>query len=216
MLQAILSSRSGLNAATRFLALVGFASLVAICCVTMYDGLARYLGFPRVPGFRDFGEVIFAVLIACCFPIGLLRNQNIAITFLGTALGPRATRLLNILAAVLTLIGFAIVAYALMERSAGLGDRTTRTGYMPVAPWAWAATVVIFCAVIVQIWVVMARFAELATGRDIVEDHAGLTESGMEDDPPHGDPPGGRGGGGGGSRPDRTDRPPSGVRGGSA
>src|SRR6056297_472937 len=172
--------RRWLEKGTDALALIGFAGLVVICLVTMYDGLARYLGFPRVYGLRDFGEVIFAVLIACCFPIGLLRNQNIAITFLGTALGPTATRFLNILAAVLTLIGFAIIAYALMERSAGLGDRTTRTGYMPVAPWAWAATVVIFCAVIVQVWVVVARFAELATGRDIVEDHAGLTESGME------------------------------------
>lgn len=211
MLQAILSTRAGLDTVTRVLALVGFASLVAICCVTMYDGLARYLGFPRVPGFRDFGEVIFAVLIACCFPIGLLRNQNISITFLGTALGPRATRLLNIFAAVLTLIGFAIIAYALMERSGGLGDRTTRTGYMPVAPWAWAATVVMASAVIVQLWVVLARFAELATGREIVDDHAGLTESGMEDDPPHGGPPGAGAGSGG-----DDDRGPSGVRGGTA
>lgn len=219
MLQALLSTRAGLDSATRVLALVGFASLVAICCVTMYDGLARYLGFPRVPGFRDFGEVIFAVLIACCFPIGLLRNQNISITFLGTALGPRASRLLNTFAAIMTLIGFAIIAYALMERSGGLGDRTTRTGYMPVAPWAWAATVVMASAVIVQVWVVLARFAELATGREIVEDHAGLTESGMADDPPH---DGSSGGGGPGNGPANNgdgaagNRPPSGVRGGTA
>lgn len=181
MLQLLLSSRSALDRATRLLALLGFASLVAICCVTMYDGLARYLGFPRVPGFRDFGEVIFAVLIACCFPIGLLRNQNITITFLGTALGPRATRLFNIFAAVLTLIGFAIIAYAMIERSGGLGDRTTRTGYMPVAPWAWGATVIMCSAVLVQVWVTVTRVAEAALGRDIVEDHAGLTEAGMDD-----------------------------------
>lgn len=190
MLNALIRSREALDAATRLLALIGFASLVAICLVTMYDGLARYVGLPRVPGFRDFGEVIFAVLIASCFPIGLLRNQNIAITFLGAALGRRANAILNLFAAVLVLAGFLIIGIALVDRSAGLGDRMTRTGYMLVSPWAWAATAIMLSAILVQMWVVLARIAELLTGRTLVEDHGGMTEGGLaetgfgEDAPP--------------------------------
>lgn len=181
MSAALLASRRYLDLATRVLALVGFAGLVAICCVTMYDGLARYFWLPRVPGFRDFGEVIFAVLIACCFPIGLLRNQNISITFLGAALGPRARGVLNLFAAVLVLVGFAILAYALILRSDGLGARTTRTGYMAVAPWAWTAAAIMCSAVAIQLWVVVARAAELFGGGRIVDDRGGVTEGGMED-----------------------------------
>lgn len=173
--------RAGLDRATRALALVAFAALVAICCVTLYDGLARYFWLPRVPGFRDFGEVIFAVLIAACFPIGLMRNQNITIAFLGTALGPRATAWFNLFAAVLTLGAFAIIAWALIERSGSLGMRATRTGYMRVAPWAWAAASIMAFAALVQVWVVLARVAELFAGARLVEDHAGVTEGGIEE-----------------------------------
>lgn len=179
MTATLLATRPALDLATRLLALVGFAGLVAICLVTMYDGLARYFWLPRVPGFRDFGEVIFAVLIASCFPIGLLRNQNIAVTFLGKALGPRASAVLDFFAAILTLVGFAIIAYALVVRTGGLGMRTTRTGFMLVSPWAWAATTILCSAVAVQVWVVLARVAELFSGERIVDDHAGVTEGGI-------------------------------------
>lgn len=183
MFDALIRSRRALDRATSGLALVGFASLVAICLVTMYDGLARYSDLPRVPGFRDFGEVIFAVLIASCFPVGLLRNQNITIVFLGKALGRRANAVLNLFAAILTLVAFAIIVAALADRTAGLGDRMTRTGYMTVAPWAWAATAIMAAALAVQAWVVLARVAELLTGGTLVEDHAGLTEEGVIDVP---------------------------------
>lgn len=181
MTAALLALRRGLDGATRALALVGFAGLVTICLITMYDGLARYFGLPRVPGLRDFGEVIFAVLIASCFPIGLLRNQNITITFLGAALGPKGARGLNLFSALATFAGFAVIAWALIERSAGLGERTTRTGYMMVAPWAWAATAILVAAVAVQVWVVLARVAEAARGERLVDDHAGATEGGIEE-----------------------------------
>ena len=180
MQATLLSLRERLNALTRALALVAFAALVLICLVTMYDGLARYFWLPRVPGFRDFGEVIFAVLIACCFPIGLIRNQNITITFLGAWLGPRPASWLDLFSALMTLLGFVLIAWALLDRAEGLGVRTTRTGYMLVAPWAWAAAAIMVIAVLVQVWVVLARVAEMQ-GDDLIEDHAGVTEGGIEE-----------------------------------
>lgn len=176
MLALLGRTRDLLDTATRWLALVGFTFLIAICIMTMYDGLARYSQLPRIPGFRDFGEVIFAVLIACCFPIGLLKNRNITITFLGTFAGPRAERVLNLFGAALVLAGFVIIAWALILRTGGLGARTTRTGYMMLAPWAWAATGIMCSAILVQLWVVVARVAELLTGRKLVEDLGGNTE----------------------------------------
>lgn len=187
MIARLLALRGALDRATRWLALVAFASLVVICLITMYDGLARYLGMPRVPGFRDFGEVIFAVVIAACFPVGLLRDRNISITFLGAALGPRTDRVLNAMASVLVLVGFAIIAWALILRSGGLGVRTTRTGVMLVAPWAWAATAIMAVAVAVQVWVVLARWAEVVLGDNLLPPQD-------DDDDPAGDAGVGSGG----------------------
>ncbi|XWN31035.1 MAG: TRAP transporter small permease subunit [Devosia sp.] len=176
-----LAQRGALEWLTRRLAYLGFASLVAICLVTLYDGLARYFGLPRVPGFRDFGEVVFAVLIASAFPVGLLRNQNITITFLGAAIGGKGRGLLNLFSALATLLAFALIAYAMFDRSEGLGQRTTRTGFMLVAPWAFAATLIVASAVVVQLWVFFARINEMTTGRTLVDDHAGVTEGGLEE-----------------------------------
>ncbi len=173
--------RAWLDLATRWLAIIGFAGLVVICLMTMYDGLARYLGMARIPGFRDFGEVIFAVLIASCFPAGLLHNQNITITFLGKALGPKVHAVLNLFSALVVLAGFIIICWALIDRTAGLGDRTTRTGYMVVAPWAWTATAIMLVTVPIQIWVTLARAIELRTGLKLVDDRGGSTEAGLED-----------------------------------
>ena len=198
MIRFLLGSRRLLQTAAEALALIGFASLVLICLITLYDGLARYFWLPRVPGFRDFGEVIFAVLIASCFPIGLLRNQNITVTFLGTALGARVTAVLNLLAAVAVLIGFAIIVYALWLRTGGLGVRMSRTGFFRLAPWAWLATGVMAMAVVVQIWVVLARVAELFTRSTLVDDHGGLTEGGLEEGLTPGADAWGDGGDGGG------------------
>ena len=174
-------SRRYLLTATQVLALVGFGGIVAMCLITMYDGLARYFWLTRVPGFKDFGEVIFAILIACCFPIGLLRNQNITITFLGTAWGKRAASVLNLFSALATLLGFAILTYAVLLRADGLGGRMTRTGVMMVAPWAWGAATIMASALFIQGWVVLALVAEMVTGVRIVDDHAGVTEGGIEE-----------------------------------
>jgi TRAP-type C4-dicarboxylate transport system permease small subunit len=181
MIRLLLGSRRLFQTVAEALALFGFASLVLICMITLYDGLARYLWLPRIPGFRDFGEVIFAVLIASCFPIGLLRNQNIAVTFLGTALGPRVTALLNLFAALAVLVGFCIIVYGLWLRTGNLGVRMSRTGFFRLEPWAWVATGVMVVALVVQVWVVLARLAEAVSGVRLVDDHGGLTESGMEE-----------------------------------
>lgn len=172
-MHAILASRRSLDRLTRWVAIVGFCGLVAVSLLTMVDGLSRHLGLPRITGFTDFGQVFFAVIIACCFPIGLLRNQNVTITFLGKALGRRAERWLNAFGALVTLAFFTFVAwqFALYTLDITESGRTTRTILMPLAPWWWVTSVIIATTVPVQAWVTVARFAEAATGRVYVFEH---------------------------------------------
>ncbi|MEM7445140.1 MAG: TRAP transporter small permease subunit [Pseudomonadota bacterium] len=177
----LLRSRLLLDTVTRAVAIIGFTGLVVIGLLTMYDGLARYTGLTRIPGFNDFGEVIFAVIIASCFPAGLLKNQNITITILGKLTGRWGHAILNLFGALATLVVFVLVAWALGRRADGLAGRVTQTGYMDVAPWWWITFAIILAATLVQVWVVLARIAELATGEPLVDDRGGATEHGLEE-----------------------------------
>ncbi|MCH1610145.1 MAG: hypothetical protein L7S53_02440, partial [Luminiphilus sp.] len=62
---------------THRIALLGFTGLVLIALLTFYDGAARYLDLPRVSGFADFGELLFPIVIASCFPALLIQQKNL-------------------------------------------------------------------------------------------------------------------------------------------
>jgi len=162
--------RNLLDRSTRAVAIVGFVGLVAIGALTMVDALSRHLGLPRIPGFDDYGEVAFAIIIASCFPAGLLHNQNITIGYLGRAFGRRGEAVLDTFGALVTLCFFAFVAVQFVEMTQKMpaAGRTTSTLGIPVAPWWWITTGLFFVALPVQVWVVGARVAEVVTRRDVI------------------------------------------------
>ena len=90
--------------ATHRIALVGFTGLVLITLLTFYDGAARYLDLPRVSGFSDFGELLFPIVIASCFPTLLIQQKNLTMRVLGRLVGDGAARWADVGAAVAVLI----------------------------------------------------------------------------------------------------------------
>ena len=46
---------------TRWVATAGFVGLCAVAILTTWDGLARYLLWPRLSGYADFVDVLLAV-----------------------------------------------------------------------------------------------------------------------------------------------------------
>jgi len=172
------TARSRLDSATRFVALAGFSGLVVIGVLTMLDGLARQFGLPRLPGFGDVTQMFFAIIIASCFPAGLLHNQNISVTFLGKALGKRAEAWLEVFASCVTFIVFALLTYQffLMTVDYQATGRVTPTILVPVAPWWWVTTAIITLCLPVQMWMVWARLQEAATGKTLIDDHMASTD----------------------------------------
>ncbi len=168
----LLKQRQALDRLTRWVAIIGFTGLVVIGLMTMVDAVSRHLLLPRIPGFSDFGEVFFALVIASCFPAGLLHNQNVAVTFLGDALGARPRAVLNFLAALITLVVFALIAYqiVLMTIDYQQTGRVTSTVLMPTAPWWWVTSAILVTCLPVQLWVVVARFYELVSLQLIVDE----------------------------------------------
>ena len=95
----------------RVVACIGFTGLVILSLLTMVDGVSRWLSLPRIPGFLDISEVVYAIVITSCFPALLIRDHNVTIRFLGKAVGGRTNYWLEFFGNVLTLAFFTILVW---------------------------------------------------------------------------------------------------------
>ena len=161
-----------LDRVTQTVALVGFCGLVAMALLIFYDGTARWMGAPRISGFADYGEVIFPLVIASCFPAGLLRQTNVTVRLVGKVAGPRANAFFEFFAALITLAFFAILIWQFVELTAKYGSagRTTRTIDVPLAPWWWGTTAIMALCLPVQAYVTWAWFRAFLSGEQPAHD----------------------------------------------
>ena len=86
----LLDPGAWLDRLTRRVAFIGLVGLLAVAIATMVDVLLRWLFNSPIEGYEDVSQLLFAVIIAACFPAGLIQGRNITIRFLGK--GPRAAR----------------------------------------------------------------------------------------------------------------------------
>ncbi len=171
--------RARLERWTGAIAITGFAGLGLVSVLTFYDGLARYVGLPRVDGFSDYAQVAYPIVIASCFPALLLRARNVTIRFLGRALGTRGGAWLETFGSLLTLIFFAVVVwqFVLLTADYQANHRTTPTIEMALAPWWWATTALMALTVPVQAYVFASNLAAAITGRDVAVPDAVASET---------------------------------------
>lgn len=145
-----------LNHYLRLVACIGFTGLVILSMLTMVDGVSRWLALPRMPGFSDISQVVYAIVISSCFPSLLLRDQNVTIRFLGKAVGGRFSHWLEVFGNLLTLAFFAILVWQfyLLTLDLQQNNRTSPTLEFPIAPWWWVTSAIMTITVPVQILVV--------------------------------------------------------------
>ncbi len=155
-----------LDKITQNVAIVGFCGLVIMALLITWDGMARYLGFPRISGFSDYGEVVFPLVIASCFPAGLLRQTNVTVRVIGTAAGGRINSALELFGALVTLIFFGLLIWQFIHLADQYqsGGRTTRTIGLPLAPWWYATIAVMALCVPVQAYVTWSWLRTLISG----------------------------------------------------
>jgi TRAP-type C4-dicarboxylate transport system permease small subunit len=163
-----------LDRLTGLVAVIGFFGLVAIAFLTFYDGLARSLRLPQLSGFRDYGEAIYPIVIASCFPAALLRGTNVTITFLGKALGKASNAWLEAFAALVTFGFFLVLAWQFVVFTSELGSRTSRTAVLTLEPFWWVVTAVTALCVPVQLWVALLKSYCAFTGRGVPPDEHSL------------------------------------------
>ena len=164
---------SKLDRFTRNVALVGFCGLVVMALLITWDGFARYLGAPRISGFSDYGEVVFPIIIASCFPAGLLRQTNVTVRVFGTMGGFRVNAALELFGAIVTLVFFGLLVwqFVLLAGQYSDGGRTTRTIGLLLAPWFYVTVAIMAICVPVQAFVFYSWLHALIFGEkpDIME-----------------------------------------------
>lgn len=176
-----MNTATRLDRITQSVALIGFCGLVIMALLIFYDGAARWLWLPRISGFSDYGEVVFPIVIASCFPAGLLRQTNVTVRVAGTVGGPRLHAICEALAAVVTLGFFVILGWQFIELTVKYGEagRTTRTIDIPLAPWWWITTAIMAACVPVQVFVVWSWLRAAITGE--TPDIAALRENELDE-----------------------------------
>jgi len=155
-----------LDKLTQNVAIVGFCGLVVMALLITWDGMARYLGAPRISGFADYGEVVFPLVIASCFPAGLLRQTNVTVRVIGTAAGGRVNAALEFFGALVTLVFFGLLIwqFILLAGQYQSGGRTTRTIGLLLAPWWYVTIAVISLCLPVQMFVTWSWLRALIRG----------------------------------------------------
>lgn len=153
-------------AATRALSVAGLAALMVLACLTLADGLARWLANQPIEGVRDMGALAIAVAVACCIPVGLMERSNISLRFVEHFIGPRAGRICDAFAALAVALVLVLMCWQLFLHAGKLARaaETTWVLKIPVAPFWYAVACVFVVAVAVQLIVVALDVAR-ALGR---------------------------------------------------
>lgn len=123
-----------------------------LAAMTLADGLMRWLANQPIEGVRDLGEVIIAVAVSCCLPMGLMERGHIAIRFGADVLGERGGRMLDALAslaveAVVIAMAWQFTVFAGKIARAG---ETTWVLKIPTAPFWYTVAALLWAAVAVQ------------------------------------------------------------------
>ncbi|MEX2453067.1 MAG: TRAP transporter small permease subunit [Rhodospirillaceae bacterium] len=153
---------------TSAIAMIGVGGMLIVAVATLGDVLARWLFNAPFEGLEDIRKLVFAVVIASCFPAALAHGQNVTIRFLGKWLGAPATRYLELLGQSLVLFIFAMMALRLQVYAADLVDRGigSLTYQFLEGPWWVAVAILFWVAAAVQATVVVRCVRAAVLGLD--------------------------------------------------
>jgi TRAP-type transport system small permease protein len=151
------------GAAARALAALGLVILLLFAVATLADGLMRSLANAPIDAVRDLGGLVVAVAVAFCFPLSCLQRSNITIKFAEAFIGPRSSRILDAIAAVLVEIAVVLIArqlfiYAWNEARAG--DSTVMLA-VPAAPFWYVVAAALALAAVLQALVAVLEIARV-------------------------------------------------------
>jgi TRAP-type C4-dicarboxylate transport system permease small subunit len=173
------------SSVARFCALVGMLGLVALTLATNFDVFMRWSFDRPIDGVADIAPLVVAIVVASFFPFAITGRRHISIGFLGSMLGRRAAAWLELLAALVTLTFFVLLAWQFIVYTADLRavGQTTWAVQIPVAPFWTVVCLFMVVSVAVQLNLVLVHFEHALYGRYIDDNESAQpgTPSAMND-----------------------------------
>jgi TRAP-type C4-dicarboxylate transport system permease small subunit len=134
--------------------------------------LMRY-GFANpIRGFTDVVPLLGAALLSACMPHVVASRGNIAVDFLGQALGPRPKRWFDGFGAGVTALFFSLMAWQYVRFALDMKRTAEVTAVLRWPVWPWWAAVASFIAVTALVALCTLR-AEAAVQDDVRDDVQG-------------------------------------------
>lgn len=153
---------------SRLFFLIGLAGLIGLAFATVADVLMRWLFNAPITGVRDTASLFVAVVIACAFPISLIKKAHIVIGFIRNLLGHRVKIAVTVFGHLVTLLIFVLIAWQLWLYTDQLAveKETTLVLGWPVAPWWRGLSIIMAFCVPVQLVVLLQSFRFRSSDRD--------------------------------------------------
>jgi len=133
-------------------AIIGVLGLFMIAVITIVSVTARAVfSYPIVWG-HDIASLIIIIVVATCFPTGVMLRKHVAIEFLGHALGRKWSQRLDFFGALVTAIALTVLAWQ-MTVIAGQEvayNTSTIVARIPTGPVWWLAAVIVWITVPMQ------------------------------------------------------------------
>jgi TRAP-type C4-dicarboxylate transport system permease small subunit len=147
---------------TRALSVLGLVALMILAFLTLANGLLRWAINQPIAGVVDVGALAIAIAVCCCMPVALMERSHIAFR-LAAALSPALGRVLDALAAIAVAIVLALMAYEFRLYADSLVASGERTYVLkiPAAPFWYAADIILWIAVAVQLVVVAVEIGQI-------------------------------------------------------
>jgi len=144
---------------TRTAAVLGVLFLLLVAALSVLDILVREIQGRPIRGAGDLSRLLTIIIVAACFPAGLLERRQIKVAMLGALLPAWATRVLEVFGAVLTCVMFAFIAYyvTLYAQRVSASNEYTMILNWPIAPWWWAASLCFWACIPAQLFVILAE-----------------------------------------------------------
>lgn len=153
-------------------AIIGVLGLFMIAIITIISVTAREVfSYPIIWGL-DIAGLIIIIVVATCFPTGVMLRKHVAIEFLGAALGRKWTQRLDFFGALVTAIALTVLAWQ-MTVVAGQEvayNTSTIVVRIPTGPVWWLAAVIVWVTVPMQ-FIVALYIASGKYGKARKKDH---------------------------------------------
>ncbi|WP_281982490.1 TRAP transporter small permease [Thalassorhabdomicrobium marinisediminis] len=140
-------------------AIIGVAFLLVASGLTIADVVSRWVFSKPLIFVHDLFGLSIILVVAATFPTGVLQRKHVAIQFFGTWMGRHASRILDSFAALMTAVFLAVVAWQVTDvamTKAEINDYTYVLR-LPTAPVWWAAAIIIWISVPMQVVVFFLR-----------------------------------------------------------